>query len=92
MPPASSKIVIFETTQAGLVRGQDVETAAGIVFAIQRKVIFEYKDRQLRRGIRAGLRVDRSPQVCPALIGAPPMPWPQEPAATPSAEQSGAPA
>ena len=48
----------FEPTQAGLVRGQDVETAARIVFAIQREIIFEYKDGQLRRGIRAGLRVN----------------------------------
>src|SRR5882724_9305099 len=42
----------FKASQTGLVDGQRIDTAAGILFTVERPVIFKHKDSNLRRRVR----------------------------------------
>ncbi len=67
-----------EAAQARLVGRQHVDSAAGVLLAVEREVVLEHEHRELRRREWSGLRQYTVTAVSCAgqAIGAPPMPWP----------------
>ena len=58
----------IEATQTGLVGRQDVHSAAGIMLAVERMVIFEHKRRDFGRWLLLGLNRIVTTRVCPGAI------------------------